>query len=91
MNAAARTTRRAARASALRAMLAHHAEQIERQAARQGRAVGFWDTIAGISRATVEGRRAELRDLEQHPHGLVQSERAWVTVVDSVFGARRAA
>ena len=91
MNVAARTTRRAARASAIRAMLAHHAEQIERQAARQGRAVGFWDTIPGIPRATVEGRRSELRDIEANPHGIVQSERVWVTAEDAVFGARRAA
>lgn len=91
MNVAARTNRRAARASALRIMLAHHAEQIERQAARQGRAVGFWDTIPGIPRATVEGRRSELRDIEANPHGIVQSERAWITAEDAVFGVRRAA
>jgi len=91
MNVAARTTRRAARASAIRAMLAHHAEQIERQAARQGRAVGFWDTIPGIPRATVEARRAELRAIEANPHGIVQSERAWITAEDAVFGVRRAA
>ena len=91
MNAAARTTRRAARASALRAMLAHHAEQIERQAAREGRAVGFWDVIPGIPRATVEGRRVELWVIEANPHGLSQSEREWITVEDAVFGARRSA
>lgn len=91
MNAIARTTRRLVRAATLRAMLAHHAEQIERQAAREGRTVGFWDVIPGIPRATVEGRRAELRAIEANPHGIVQSERVWVTVEDAVFGARRAA
>lgn len=91
MTATTRTTRRAARAAALRAMLAHHAEQIERQAARQGRAVGFWDTIPGIPRATVDGRRVELWVIEANPHGIVQSERSWITVEDAAFGTRRAA
>lgn len=91
MTATTRTTRRVARAAALRAMLAHHAEQIERQAARQGRAVGFWDTIPGIPRATVEARRSELRAIDANPHGLIQSARVWVTAEDAVFGVRSAA
>ena len=91
MNAIARTTRRIARAAALRAMLANHAEQIARQAAREGRAIGFWDAIPGIPRATVDGRRSELRAIETNPHGLIQSEREWITVEDAVFGVRMAA
>ena len=91
MTATTRTTRRAARAATLRAMLAHHAEQINRQAARQGRTATAFDTIPGIPRATVEGRRSELRAIEANPHGLIQSEREWITVEDAVFGLRRAA
>lgn len=91
MNDIARTTRRATRAAALRAMLADHTEQIERQAVRQGRTVGFWDTIPGIPRATVEGRRSELHAIEANPHGLVKIERTWATAEGAGFGARRAA
>ena len=91
MTDTARTTRRTARAAALRAMLAHHAEQIERQAARHGRMATAFDTIPGIPRTTVEARRAELRAIEANPHGIVQSERAWITAEDAVFGVRRAA
>ena len=86
-----RTARRSRRASALRAQLADHDAQLEAQAVRTGRPVTFWSTIPGIPRATIEARRAELRDLERRPHGLAQSERCWTTIEDAAFGMRRAA
>lgn len=91
MNRTARRSRRSRRAAALRAQLADHDAQLEAQAVRTGRPVTFWSTIPGIPRATIDARRAELRDLDQRPHGLAQSERTWTTLEDAIFGARMAA
>ncbi len=86
-----RTARRSLRAASLRTQLAQHAAQLDAQAQRTGRPVTFWSTIPGVRRATVEARRAELRDLEVMPHGLRATERRWVTIEDAAFGAKVAA